>query len=110
MGPNWLKNRIRLVVVLGLVPDRNDHKKRTFLWRYPWYLSSYQLVMVTLDHLDQPISLLETSPLLNLKYVLECGSKNHAEGVFSLGVRLWSLIRLGRGSVNEIVEETKDKF
>ena len=62
-----------------------------------------------LDQLDQPISLLVTSPLLNLKYVLDCSSKNHAEGVFPLGIRLCSLTRLGGGSTDELVEETNGK-
>ena len=88
MGSNWLENRIRLVVTLGLIPNRNDHKRRTFLWRNSRYLSLYQSVMVMLDQLDQPISLLETSPLLNLKYVLDCGSGNHAEGVLPPGIHL----------------------
>ena len=106
---NWLENRIKLVVVLGLIPDRNDYKRRTFLWRYLRYLTLYQLVMVMLDQLDQPISLLETSPLLNLKYALDCDSGNHVERVLPPGIRLWSLTRLGGGSASEIGEETNSK-
>ena len=65
--------------------------------------------MVMLDQLDQPISLLETSPLLNLKYVLDCSSGNHTEGVLLPSIRIRSLTKLGEGFASEIVEETNGK-
>ncbi|KAL5751094.1 hypothetical protein ACOSP7_025697 [Xanthoceras sorbifolium] len=48
-------------------------------------LSSCAISEAAYSALDQPISLLETSPLLNLKNVLECGSKkSYADQTMSL--------------------------
>ncbi|KAL5554870.1 hypothetical protein UlMin_037106 [Ulmus minor] len=56
-------------------------------------LSACALSEAAYSALDQPISLLETSPLLNLKNVLECGSK---KGKASQTMSLFLSEKLGR--------------
>ncbi|CAH2048096.1 unnamed protein product [Thlaspi arvense] len=55
--------------------DDNHHPGEDITGEAVGSLSACALTEAAYSALDQPVSLLETSPLLNLKNVLECGSK-----------------------------------